>query len=575
MPNIIKDKSGTHPQVFKRIDPSNTKITAIQVNKRFQLTSGSEINSGNPDDSAPDFKALYANYVPTLPEINPFSGDAYFFNTPETTDFRRSIDGIYAFNVYYSINRLFYKYKNDARQQFGIMVPPDKGTKILYQSASVFSIPQRKMGLKVKPGSFIFSGSNIGNTIDIKLQSDKYENIIESNVDTSDFVTGEKFYEGFNEYFDISRLDLTVQNGKIGTTTPFPNQYQETSVTESLTFVPGVTTSVISRNIGQCAFFSGSAFLKTKIDGLYDRDHDYAISFYICSGSNLNIFDDNIISKTPNHFEQQYPFRIYYSQGKIKFSISAGTNLYFEVTSSNTLDPTAWNHVICQKTGSTMELYLNGVLDNHLQSDSLLPTDEILTFATASGNISNKYAIKIGGFAKNNRNLRGQLDEIRIYNKALNSTDISSLTNRDDSPNILQTNIVGNSFDNNGFFIISSPDPKYNQILESKYTASYQSTINIFEFSTLCRIDQGDFNMTVNHSALKDDNETYMSHVTSSAFEPYITTVGLYNKHAELLAVGKLANPLKNRNDVDINILVRCDLDQDRYARIVDDNEFD
>ena len=41
-------------------------------------------------------------------------------------------------------------------------------------------------------------------------------------------------------------------------------------------------------------------FLKTKIDGLYDRDHDYAISFYICSGSNLNILSsgspDNLIS---------------------------------------------------------------------------------------------------------------------------------------------------------------------------------------------------------------------------------------------------------------------------------------
>ena len=66
-----------------------------------------------------------------------------------------------------------------------------------------------------------------------------------------------------------------------------------------------------------------------------------------------------------------------------------------------------------------------------------------------------------------------------------------------------------------------------------------------------------------------------MSHVTSSAFEPYITTIGLYNEYAELLAIGKFATPVKNRNDIDMNFLVRCDLDQDRFANIVDDNEFD
>ena len=111
--------------------------------------------------------------------------------------------------------------------------------------------------------------------------------------------------------------------------------------------------------------------------------------------------------------------------------------------------------------------------------------------------------------------------------------------------------------------------------MSTTYTASYQSTINIFEFSTLCKIAGGDFNLTVNHSALKDDNQTYQTAVTSSNFQPYITTVGLYNEHAQLLAIGKLANPVKNRNDVDTNILVRVDLDQDQFANIKETNELD
>jgi len=57
MPNIIKDKNGTHPQVFKRVDRSDTKITPIQINKSFTMRSGS---------TSDNHLALYANYVPDL-----------------------------------------------------------------------------------------------------------------------------------------------------------------------------------------------------------------------------------------------------------------------------------------------------------------------------------------------------------------------------------------------------------------------------------------------------------------------------------------------------------------------------
>ena len=83
MPNIIKDQDGTHPLVFKRIDASETKIRPVEVNKRFFLTSGSEINAGNPFDKEPDFMALFANYEPGLISIDPNTGKAFRFYQPE------------------------------------------------------------------------------------------------------------------------------------------------------------------------------------------------------------------------------------------------------------------------------------------------------------------------------------------------------------------------------------------------------------------------------------------------------------------------------------------------------------
>ena len=560
MPNIIKDQNGTHPLVFKRIDASETKIRPIEVNKRFFLPSGSNQFHGNPFDEESDFMDLFANYEDELLVIDPFNGEAYKFKSPEIrNDLKRNVNGMYAFSVYNSINHLFYKHKNNALYTHGMTVPVEKSTKILFQSASVFSIPQKKMGVKCKPGSFFFSGS-------VNLHSDKYENLIDSSIDISKFAPEPVYYEGFNEYFDKTRI----------------TRYKST---EGIDFIPGVKVGV--KNYGLAAKFNGGQYLQTSdVDAKFDRDHDYAISFWISGSHGGGLQDELIITKTLQPWFYEYPFKVELVKGvpgthKIRFGASGKKNLKLEIESTTAIDSNdKWKHVVCQKTGSTLELYINASSEASNQEDWLKSTDE-LSFKTASAVIGNDWPIKIGGYETNRRDLKNSaLDELRIFNHALTQDEIDSLSNKinpftQPGANILQTNHVGNAFHNNGFFVITSADPQYDTVLSSPYTASYQSTVHVFEFSTLCKIDMGDFNMTTNNTALRDDNETYLTRVTSSAFEPYITTVGLYNEYAQLLAIGKLANPLKNRNDVDMNILVRCDLDQDRFAKIKDDNEFD
>ena len=40
---------------------------------------------------------------------------------------------------------------------------------------------------------------------------------------------------------------------------------------------------------------------------------------------------------------------------------------------------------------------------------------------------------------------------------------------------------------------------------------------------------------------------------------PYISTIGLYNDVGQLLAIGKLAQPVQKRDDVDMNFIIRWD----------------
>ena len=67
------------------------------------------------------------------------------------------------------------------------------------------------------------------------------------------------------------------------------------------------------------------------------------------------------------------------------------------------------------------------------------------------------------------------------------------------------------------------------------------------------------FNKTMNPTSTQSPKSNLYLNDFTGSLSPYATTVGLYNKDYQLVAVGKLGRPLKMRDDVDINIIVRWD----------------
>jgi len=555
----ITDFRGEYPQVFKKVDPSDMKFNPMELHKTFSILSGSAVDDG--------FLPLQAIYISTVPAI---SGSEPFNDA-------KNVDGSYKFNIYNSIYHLFYKNKTHPDKVFG-KLDLNNASRFFYKSASIFSIPQKQFGNKIQPGTFEYTGST-------NLASDRYGNIYDVAVVTSSFPSDVKFYEGFNEYFDTSRIKFY--------NTPDPQPLDTSSFWqgfwENVTYGSGVPTSDGSQlPIGLSAHFNQSGSISTSLDGFYDRDHNYAISFYI-SSSNTTTENQLILGKLiapldvqtqllaagifddPGMFDLQYPFLVELSgSNELIYSISGGTGNIVSITSSADVS-SSWNHVVCQKTGSEMQLYLNATLHSTASSNMLIPPN---TSATASIQINNGDPLKIGGYWPG-RNfsfydmfdcLQGDLDEIRIYNKALTTAEIATLADRTEGGGMLQTNRVGNVFHDHGFAVISSPDYRYDNIITTNYTASYKSTITHYELSSLCRTNAGDFGLTLNPSALKDDNETYLNMITGSDFNPYITTIGLYNQNAQLIAIGKFASAIKKRDDIDMNIHVRIDLDNRNYS---------
>ena len=108
---------------------------------------------------------------------------------------------------------------------------------------------------------------------------------------------------------------------------------------------------------------------------------------------------------------------------------------------------------------------------------------------------------------------------------------------------------------------------------------TWKSSLPIFTHNYHCRVREYEHNYTYNPSALSSslktvyDNNGYIystsasisngylnDNVTGSAFQPYITTVGLYNDANQLIAVGKMSQPVPKSANTEMTIIVKIDI---------------
>lgn len=96
-------------------------------------------------------------------------------------------------------------------------------------------------------------------------------------------------------------------------------------------------------------------------------------------------------------------------------------------------------------------------------------------------------------------------------------------------------------------------------ISNSNVTCSFSSSYTIYETQYKCTIGESEYNYSQNPSVISGSNGTPWGFATSASFAPYVTTVGLYNDQRDLIAVGKLAQPLPTSKTTDTTILINVD----------------
>ena len=493
--------------------------------------------------------------------------------------------------IWSGLNQMFFKHRRGMERD-------------LYVSASIFSIPHNRMGDGIKPNSIVVADLSITgshteaiNILDVKLD-EQHGHLYDTRLDTGSYVPfGDLVgYWGFNDEVVPRRtsLDKHIEDR---------SSYEHHAYGKGLYYDGGIKTS------GHKQLPSGTKVTLNGSDSYIRVDHNKQLDFYKGNDYSISLWtvlptsqSDSILDynwlvnksgtfrdygqdkklrdvlRRENKRNPIFPFDLkVYNQntsnnGKVVASLSDGLR-NVEVTSSTQINDVSEHHICFNKTGSLLELWIDGI-------------KEVSSSIKLKSQIANDYDMLFGarhlsdGFTdfstEGNGVLSGSLDEIRFHRKALSQSEIEGLSNNDYvTGSAYQTNVVGEVFYKHGIMVVSDPRPIYKYVWtgasgswdygsEFGWSTKYKSTKQLHEVSLMCEIGADEFNVSQNPSLKVNNNpnsDVLQDFVTGSDFRNYFTTIGLYNPNGDLIAVGKLASAIQNRDDVDITVKVRFDLD--------------
>ena len=128
---------------------------------------------------------------------------------------------------------------------------------------------------------------------------------------------------------------------------------------------------------------------------------------------------------------------------------------------------------------------------------------------------------------------------------------------------ISQGTNVGNIFYPHGIAIFNKTNQLVSLLKDSVgygTSVNWQASHTIFQHQYRCRVNESSLNYSQNPSIKSGSNGDTYNFATGSYFQPYITTVGLYNDSNELIAVAKLGQPIPKSRYTDMTFVIALDI---------------
>jgi len=606
-------------EVFKTFEKDDIQVRGFSANKSYDLTLSDYSASYLPDQPV----LVGSNQI--VPAINGYVGKADRFSEFNSgSEDLNSVAAIPSRSVWDNLWHMYYRDWPNHGQVF-CTSGDSREHRELYDTAYVISVPHYIYGQQLHKGSVelsFTSNAPSGATHTINLKDDGYGNLYNSAYATSSGNTKDLSVppnEGTVVYLpfkDLTPYQYMPSHGKgylnqqlaLGSIQDF-SMYQNKI---SSNRVKVITGSYYGTGIEFTGKYGDSTTIATgsteqkfleswsyaKIDPDYAQNdqvdfienEDFAVCFYLkvnasqYSGSNsfptstilshviktqnsesfIIGTDANDLSTGDNN--SQYPFKIYFnnSNGHLCASRKDGSgNVGTCIADGDDIRDGVWRHIIFQKSGSDLDLYVNYSLNT---GDHGTMVD--------SGQIRNQNPIILGGqqyslegITNPTTNTRpsefymtrpfgGQMDEFRIYSGSLSSAQINYMS----ASSGTGQNHWGNVFYEHGQIVLTHPSSSYISKAPRTANVKFRNTTRITENLFTCEAKASEYNQTFNPSTISNHKTKELHKYTNSnTWTPYITRIGLYNDAGELLVIGSLAQPIQKMVDYDMSFVVRFD----------------
>lgn len=216
-------------------------------------------------------------------------------------------------------------------------------------------------------------------------------------------------YWSLDEGSGSTAVDLSA-NGNDGTLTNGP------------TYTSNVPGAITFSDPYALTFDGVDDYVSLPDAAMYDfaLDEDFTVAVWVqvdATQADIGNSDNSIVEKWSG--SGGYPFMIRYmnqtdaNAGRItvaRYDGSANPT----VLSTATIDDGQYHHVVFIKDGATLYLYIDGVPDGQ-------------TSDTTTGTTTNNSPLYLGQRGNGNNRFKGELDDLRIYNRALSATEVALL----------------------------------------------------------------------------------------------------------------------------------------------------
>ena len=148
---------------------------------------------------------------------------------------------------------------------------------------------------------------------------------------------------------------------------------------------------------------------------------------------------------------------------------------------------------------------------------------------------------------------------------AVSSSIQTTTTNYEIYPasTITDNELLGNIYYSHGMLTLTKSDiaKRFQEQVLRSGSLSWKGSHTIYEHTYNCRSNQSQLNFTLNPSSYNNTTASgsVNDNITGSYFQPYVTTVGLYNDANELIAVGKLGQPIPKSQHSDMTFAIKFD----------------